>query len=70
MERTYLTLTIDVTDEEVINIIFKNYKIDEVIHFAGIKAVGESVVKPLAGDGQLGGIDETSRLECKRLYRV
>lgn len=38
---------IDVTDAEAVNIIFKNYKIDGVIHFAGLKAVGESVEKPL-----------------------
>lgn len=38
---------IDVTDAEAIEIIFKNYKIDGVIHFAGLKAVGESVEKPL-----------------------
>jgi UDP-glucose 4-epimerase len=38
---------IDVTDAEAIDIIFKNYKIDGVIHFAGLKAVGESVEKPL-----------------------
>lgn len=38
---------IDVTDAEAVNIIFRNYKIDGVIHFAGLKAVGESVEKPL-----------------------
>lgn len=38
---------IDVTDAEAIDIIFRNYKIDGVIHFAGLKAVGESVEKPL-----------------------
>lgn len=38
---------IDVTDTEAVNVIFKNYKIDGVIHFAGLKAVGESVEKPL-----------------------
>lgn len=37
---------IDVTDTEAVNIIFKNHKIDGVIHFAGLKAVGESVEKP------------------------
>ncbi len=37
---------IDVTDAEAVNIIFKNHKIDGVIHFAGFKAVGESVEKP------------------------
>lgn len=38
---------IDVTDAKAVDIIFRNYKIDGVIHFAGLKAVGESVEKPL-----------------------
>lgn len=38
---------IDVTDAEAVDIIFGKYKIDGVIHFAGLKAVGESVEKPL-----------------------
>lgn len=38
---------IDVTDEAKVEEIFNNYKIDGVIHFAGLKAVGESVSKPL-----------------------
>ncbi|QUW21257.1 UDP-glucose 4-epimerase GalE [Sporosarcina sp. Marseille-Q4063] len=38
---------IDVTDEEAVDVIFRNYNIDGVIHFAGHKAVGESVEKPL-----------------------
>lgn len=38
---------IDVTDEEKVKEIFLNYKLDGVIHFAGLKAVGESVSKPL-----------------------
>lgn len=38
---------IDVTDEEAVNTIFTNHSIDGVIHFAGLKAVGESVEKPL-----------------------
>lgn len=37
---------IDVTDAEAVDIIFRNYKIDGVIHFAGFKVVGESVEKP------------------------
>jgi UDP-glucose 4-epimerase len=37
----------DVTDENVLNEIFSKNKIDGVIHFAGLKAVGESVKKPL-----------------------
>jgi UDP-glucose 4-epimerase len=39
---------IDVTDAEAVDVIFSNYNIDGVIHFAGLKAVGESVEKPLA----------------------
>ena len=38
---------IDVTDEAKVKDIFLNYKLDGVIHFAGLKAVGESVSKPL-----------------------
>lgn len=38
---------IDVTDAEAVDIIFRNYNIDGVIHFAGLKAVGESTEKPL-----------------------
>ena len=37
----------DVRDAEALNKIFKENKIDAVIHFAGLKAVGESVEKPL-----------------------
>lgn len=38
---------IDVTDEVKVEEIFSKHKIDGVIHFAGLKAVGESVSKPL-----------------------
>lgn len=37
----------DVCDKEALRKIFKKNEIDSVIHFAGLKAVGESVVKPL-----------------------
>lgn len=37
----------DVCDEGALNKIFEENKIDAVIHFAGYKAVGESVQKPL-----------------------
>ncbi|HZK58216.1 MAG TPA: UDP-glucose 4-epimerase GalE [Clostridia bacterium] len=39
---------IDVTEEKAVNTIFDNHSIDGIIHFAGLKAVGESVEKPLA----------------------
>lgn len=38
---------IDVTEEAVVDTLFSNHEIDGVIHFAGFKAVGESVEKPL-----------------------
>ena len=37
----------DIRDKEGLDEIFKKEKIDSVIHFAGLKAVGESVHKPL-----------------------
>ena len=39
---------IDVTDEAAVDIIFSNHQLDGVIHFAGLKSIGESVEKPLA----------------------
>ena len=36
----------DILDRDILNTIFKNEKIDSCIHFAGLKAVGESVEKP------------------------
>ncbi len=38
---------IDFCDKPTVTKLFKSYKIDGVIHFAGLKAVGESVAKPL-----------------------
>ncbi|UNC93483.1 UDP-glucose 4-epimerase GalE [Candidatus Contubernalis alkaliaceticus] len=38
---------IDVTDTASVDTVFANHEIDGVIHFAGFKAVGESVEKPL-----------------------
>ena len=38
---------VDVCDEKALDGVFSKYPIDSVIHFAGLKAVGESVQKPL-----------------------
>ena len=38
---------VDVTDKEALSKVFKENKIDSIIHFAALKAVGESVAKPL-----------------------
>jgi UDP-glucose 4-epimerase len=37
----------DIRDKKKLQQLFKNYTIDSVIHFAGLKAVGESVQQPL-----------------------
>ncbi|MBD5143429.1 MAG: UDP-glucose 4-epimerase GalE [Ruminococcus sp.] len=37
----------DMRDEEAVRTIFTEQEIDSVVHFAGLKAVGESVEKPL-----------------------
>ncbi len=47
MNRQVPTYIGDVQDEELMNRIFSEQKIDVVIHFAGLKAVGESVHKPI-----------------------
>ena len=38
---------VDLLDKEALKKVFEEQKIDSVIHFAGLKAVGESVTKPL-----------------------
>ena len=37
----------DIRDKEALDVVFTQHKIDAVIHFAGLKAVGESVQIPL-----------------------
>ena len=45
----------DLREEEKVRAIFKKHQIDAVIHFAGLKAVGESVEKPeLYYDNNIG----------------
>jgi len=38
---------VDVSKQEELEIVFKEHQIDGIIHFAGLKAVGESVEKPI-----------------------
>ena len=38
---------VDVRDAEALNQVFENHNIQSVLHFAGHKAVGESVEKPI-----------------------
>ena len=57
----------DITDKAAVTEIFKNNKIDVVIHFAGLKAVGESVKLPVAY--YRNNIDTTlTLLECMAEY--
>jgi UDP-glucose 4-epimerase len=47
----------DVLDSELLSKTLKEHKIDAVIHFAGLKAVGESVENPLHYyENNLGGL--------------
>lgn len=46
----------DIRDRDALRQLFSQYEIDSVIHFAGLKAVGESVEKPLLYyDNNIGG---------------
>ena len=62
----------DVRDRELLERIFEKQKIDWVIHFAGLKAVGESCQKPIEYyDNNIGGtlvlIDEMRKHGCKKI---
>ena len=59
----------DVCDKEAVEKIFSENKIDAVIHFAGLKAVGESVEKPMLY--YRNNIDSTlTLLETMSKYKV
>jgi UDP-glucose 4-epimerase len=46
----------DIRDRAALDALFKRHDIDAVVHFAGLKAVGESVAKPLYYyDNNIGG---------------
>ena len=62
----------DVRDRKVLSRIFSKHKIDWVIHFAGLKAVGESCQMPLEYyDNNIGGtlvlLEEMKKHGCKRI---
>lgn len=62
----------DIRDREGLDKIFKKEKIDSVIHFAGLKAVGESVQKPLEYfDNNISGtlvlLDVMRKNGCKKI---
>ena len=61
--------TVDVADKEALRVVFEENKIDSVVHFAGLKAVGESCQKPI--EYYRNNIDSTlTLLEVMREYNV
>ena len=63
---------IDCADKVELQKVFKDYKIDAVIHFAGFKAVGESVREPLKYyrnnlDSTLTLLEVMEQAGCKKL---
>ena len=62
----------DIIDKDVLRKIFTQYKIDAVINFAGYKAVGESVQKPIEYyQNNIGGllslVEVMKEFNCKNL---
>jgi UDP-glucose 4-epimerase len=62
----------DIRDEHCLNPLFQEFDIDAVIHFAGLKAVGESVEQPLRYyQNNVGGtlhlLQAMERAGCKKL---
>ena len=62
----------DVCDKKALREIFSKHKIDGVIHFAGYKAVGESVEKPLKYyrnniDSTLSLLEVMDEFECRNI---
>ena len=61
--RTITFVEADVRDRQALAAVFARHPVDAVIHFAGLKAVGESVARPLAYyDNNVSGT--VALLEC------
>ena len=62
----------DIRDKKSLKKVFEKYKIDSVIHFAGLKAVGQSVEDPLKYyDNNVNGIlvllKVMKKFDCKKI---
>ena len=62
----------DVRDADVLDRVFSSCEIDGVIHFAGLKAVGESVEKPMRYysnnvEGSISLLKAMDRHDCRKL---
>jgi UDP-glucose 4-epimerase len=60
---------IDLRNTKKLNKLFENNKFDAVIHFAGLKSVGESVLKPLLYYGN-NLVSTINLLETMTKYKV
>lgn len=72
VDRDFKYYECDIRDREGMDAIFKKEKIESVIHFAGLKAVGESVHKPLEYfdnnvNGTLVLLDVMKNNGCKKI---
>ena len=70
--RNFKFYEVDILDKEKLEVVFKENDIKEVIHFAGLKAVGESVEKPIEYyhnniTGTLVLLDLMRKYNCKRI---
>jgi UDP-glucose 4-epimerase len=70
--RSFAHYELDVRDRSALDRVFATHAIDAVIHFAGLKAVGESVQKPLEYyDNNLHStlvlLETMARYNCRRL---
>lgn len=71
-KKTFKFVKGDVRDKELLDNIFSEDNIDAVIHFAGLKAVGESVAKPIEYyDNNIGStialIEVMKKYNCKKI---
>ena len=65
----------DIRNKETLKSVFTRYNIDSVIHFAGLKAVGESVAKPLEYYdnnvvGTLTLLEVMKEFNCKKIVLI
>ena len=70
--RSIIFVNGDIRDIDKLKKIFSNYNIDSVIHFAGLKAVGESVEKPIEYYdnnvvGTLRLLEVMKEFDCKKI---
>lgn len=70
--KDFKSYKLDVCDKEALEKVFEENKIDAAIHFAGYKAVGESVAKPLMYyrnniDSTLTLLEVMNKYNCKKI---